>query len=166
MATKLSAPAKQNRLSPEKQLERPAARAAEKSELVLRRRQDCGRNCATDPELHYGQDKMEGLVRQFGKLKPGLRPLVHGSRHLVTAYKRSDLKRLSRLPWSHVARLASIEDPATRKRLERRCIASKWTFLQLLAHYREELGTRPGGGAPQSRFKTWGRSLRSPKRSA
>jgi hypothetical protein len=64
----------------------------------------------------------------------------------VTAFKPHDLKRLSLPPWSHVARLASIEDPDTRKRLERRCIASKWTFLQLVDHYREELGIRPSGG--------------------
>jgi hypothetical protein len=100
----------------------------------------------TGADSHYGQNKMEGLVRRFRNLRPGLQPLLHGTRHLVATYKRSDLRRLSQLPWSHVARLASISDPRTREMLESRCIREKWTFLQLLAHYREALGIRPGGG--------------------
>jgi hypothetical protein len=146
MSKKRSARATNNRLSPEKHLERLLHNPRKDLAWYYTLGKAVTEIAPIDDEVHYGQDKMEGLLRRFRRLRPGLSPLLHGSRHLVSAYKPRDLKRLSQLPWSHVARLASIADPATRKRLERRCIANKWTFLQLIDHYREELGIRPSGG--------------------
>jgi hypothetical protein len=146
MTEQRNAQARSNRLSPEKRLERLLSAPEKDLAWYYTVGKAVIEIAPADAEMHYGQNKMEGLVRRFASVRPGLRPLVHGTRHLVSAYKPRDLNRLSILPWSHVARLASIEDPATRKRLERRCIASKWTFLQLVDHYREELGIRPSGG--------------------
>jgi hypothetical protein len=134
MSNKRSAQARNNRLSPEKRIERLLSAPGKDLTWYYAVGQVVAEIAPVDAEVHYGQDKMEGLVRRFASLRPGLRPLLHGSRHLVSTYWPRDLNRLSRLPWSHVARLASIEDSATRKRLERRCIASKWTFLQLVDH--------------------------------
>jgi hypothetical protein len=100
-----------------------------------------------DVEVHYGTGQMARLIRRFRSLRPGLSPLFYSTRHLVSVYRRSDLRRLRSLPWSHVARLASVADPKVRTRLERRCLAEGWTYLQLRSHYAEELGVRPSGGS-------------------
>ena len=95
--------------------------------------------------VHYGHAKIETLVDRYGKLRPGLSNLLHGARHFATVYRRADLPRLRELSWSHVARLASIDDAKKRQGLERRCLANNWTVSQLQFHCLEALGRRSGG---------------------
>ena len=106
--------------------------------------------------MHHGQAMLETLVERYGKLRPALRNLLHSTRHFAGVYRRSDLPRLSKVSWSHVARLASIGDPKIRERLEVGCLANKWTFLQLKFHCLEAVGLRPSGGSTAKQIEDVG----------
>ena len=99
---------------------------------------------------HHGEGRIDALAERVRGLLPNPYNVLRRARLFAQTYRKSDLKRLRGVRWSHAALLAGIPDEKTRRRLEQVCKRNQLTYLALQERLRERYGKRsPGRGKPK-----------------
>ena len=95
----------------------------------------------------YGEGRIQLLAERVQPLLANAVNIFRRARWFAIAYKRSELKRLVGLDWSHVALLSAVPDAKTRRRLERATKQKQLSYSDLKARFQELYGRRPAGGS-------------------
>ena len=94
---------------------------------------------------HHGEGRIDALAERVRDLLPNPFNVLRRARLFAETYRRSELKRLQPIPWSHAALLAGVRDEKTRRRLERACKRRHLSYLALQNRIREMYGMRSAG---------------------